>query len=104
MSKTRAHYSKDFKAHAVEKVAGGELLTRTANELGISAGVLSKWVRSTREASGEAGAAEVAPSYVELEARLKRVERALEVLRKIVEENFLEKARREFPAGPGFPL
>ena len=104
MPKARARYSKDFKAHAVGKVAGGELLTRTADELGISAGVLSKWVRNTKDASQAAEAAVVAPSYAELEARLKRVEGALEVLRKILEGNFLEKARREFPSGPGFPL
>jgi transposase-like protein len=101
MASNRIRYSKEFKASAVEKVTvHGVMLTRAAEELGISAGVLSKWVKLSKDTERGEGERGGEPAYADLEARLKRVEGSLESIRKILEMNLVERIRNDFPSGP----
>jgi transposase-like protein len=93
MAKSRSRYSKDFKAQAVGMVApGGESLTLTAKALGISPGMLSKWIKAARDAERPKGNLQVTSDVAGLTERVGRVEESLRILRRILEVNLRENS------------
>ncbi len=93
MAKSRIRYSKDFKAHAVGLVSsGGGSLTHAAKALGISPGMLSKWIKAAGQEAEPRGNREVTPDVAVLERRVGHLEESIRILRGIVETSLREKA------------
>lgn len=92
MSKTRRHYSDEFKRQAVELAASGEYsMAEIERRLGISQGLLKDW-RKKAEIAGESPLQKRAPqTAAEAQERIRQLERELawvtqerEILKKAV--------------------
>jgi len=88
--KTRRKYTDEFKDEAVKLVTEqGYKISEAARNLGIHAGVLSKWIKDRSPDSSRSS-----ESNVKLQAELKRVKRENERLR--MEREILKKAAAFF--------
>lgn len=96
-TKTRRVFTKEFKEEAVGQVtAGGRSMRDVARSLEIDDGLLSKWVRSSREEGADAFRGQGNRTAEENEIwRLKEKNRQLEL-----ELEFLKKVSRYFAATP----
>jgi transposase len=86
----RKTYSKEFKEEAVRLVEeNGHTCVEVERELGIGQGTVSRWIREKKTLQDDAfcGSGNVRPSereFKELQKKLTRTERELEILKKAV--------------------
>jgi transposase-like protein len=77
-------YPAEFRLRAVALVRAGKAITRTAEELGISAAALHKWVQQDRVDRGEipGTTTKESPELKRAKRRIRELETEVEILRR----------------------
>ena len=98
------HYDQDFKENAVRTYQEHEdlSLTKSAANLGISCSALSTWVKAAEKNKGEVPtrgsgnySSDEAKEIARLKKELRDTQEALEILKKAIEHQFIEKHKWE---------
>jgi transposase len=93
MSNTRKTFTTEFKLDAIKLAKSNGNIEETARNLGIDAGALHRWIRQQKQHEAEGRptfTGKGKPALTEQEARIKQLERDLEIARQ--ERDILKKA------------
>ena len=93
MATTRKTFTSEFKLDAIKLAKKNGNIEETARNLGISPGALHRWIRQQKQHEAEGRPAFIGkgkPALTEQEARIKQLERDLEITRQ--ERDILKKA------------
>ena len=93
MTTTRKTFTAEFKLDAIKLAKSNGNIEETARNLGIGAGALHRWIRQQKQHEAEGRptfTGKGKPALTEQEARIKQLERDLEIARQ--ERDILKKA------------